>query len=655
MLVSSMKTLAAWRAVPGAMLLAMWLAIIPFAPAHAQEPVLDWESAVSVRAVAARSTVRPGDQVPLAVVIEHEEGFHTWPNSPIVPPQFDAFVPIPTTIEAVSLPPGARLGEVQWPPVEPVTVEYTDAPVDLLSYVGTSVAFLPLQLDPEQPIGQATVTLSVRFQSCDDRICYPPRTVELAIPLEVVAADLAAELVANEPELFAGFGIQGFRPDDVGGTGRSATYTIPAYINVFGWNFSFEPTGPTGLGLLLLLAAIGGLLLNVTPCVLPIIPIKILGLSKAAGDPGRLKLLGIVMSLGVVSFWLVLGGAIAFISGFDAISSLFQTGWFSPLVGLIVGLAGLGMLGLFSVRLPQAVYRIDPSQDTIPGSFGFGVMTAVLATPCTAPFMAGASAWATLQPSPVTLGTFAAIGAGMALPYLLLTLHPGLVNRIPRTGPGSQLVKQVMGLLMLAVAAFFIGSAVSAWLQSPPEPPSRLYWWVVAGFVAAAFAWLLVRITQIGRRGGPRTIVQVVSLALIVLTLSSARGLASHGPIDWVYYTPERFDEAVAAGDVIVVDFTAEWCLNCKALEASVLHTDRVVALFEAPDVIPMRVDLTTDNPPGQALLQELEWVGIPLLAVYGPGRGYSEPLRFDSYTIAMVEDAVAETRGGRPTARESR
>ena len=399
-----------------------------------QQPRQDWRTAVTVRVLAARSVVRPGDQLPLAVVIEHEEGFHSWPNKPVVPPQFDAVIPIPTTIRVVRLPPGAEAGDVQWPPVEPVRVQYTEEPIDLLSYVGTSVAFIPLNLAADQPLGPAAVELRVQYQSCDDRICYPPVTEFLTIEFEVVAADAAVAVEMNEPELFAGFGIEGFRPEGgIGGSGGQ--YRIPAYINVFGWDFSFDPQGFAGIGLLLLLAALGGLILNVTPCVLPIIPIKILGLANAAGNPARMRVLGVAMSLGVVAFWLVIGLAIAFISGFDAISSLFQTGWFAPLVGAIVGLAGLAMLGLFTVRLPQAVYKIDPGQDSIPGSFGFGVMTAVLSTPCTAPFMAGASAWATLQPAPVTLSTFTAIGAGMELPYLILAFRPDLVSRIPRTGP----------------------------------------------------------------------------------------------------------------------------------------------------------------------------------------------------------------------------
>jgi thiol:disulfide interchange protein len=140
----------------------------------------------------------------------------------------------------------------------------------------------------------------------------------------------------------------------------------------------------------------------------------------------------------------------------------------------------------------------------------------------------------------------------------------------------------------------------------------------------------------------------MVTVAIVVAgpTILAARGLSSHGPIDWVPYTPERFTESVSAGDVVVMDFTAEWCLNCKVLESAVLHRESVVRLFDLPGVVPMRVDLTTDNPSGQAKLKELGWVGIPLLAVFGPGTGYESPILHDSYTTGTVRDAVVRATG---------
>ena len=593
---------------------------------------------VGVRAVPAHSTVHPGDLVPVAVELSFPDGFHAWPHEPVVPPVFQGLEPIPTAVRLTTLPPGASVGDIQWPTPEAVPVNYTGSPVDLLSYTGHAVIYVPVTLAADQPVGDASIGIAVGYQTCDQTVCYPPVTRNLTARLRVVAAGTAVSANVNEPELFSHFTLEGFTIPET---------QAPAYINVFGWSFSFEPSGAMGLVALLLVAALGGLLLNLTPCVLPLIPIKIMGLRNASGSPSRLMVVGAAMGAGMVAFWLVLGGAVAFVSGFDAISSLFQMPWFTPLVGVVVAIAGLGMIGLFDVRLPQGVYRIDPSAESVPGSFGFGVMTAVLSTPCTAPFMAGAAAWAALQRPPVTMATFAAIGAGMALPYVLLTTRPGWISRVPRSGPGGVLLKQVMGLLMLAVSAFFIGSAASAMLQHQPDPPSRAFWWVVGGFVVAAFGWLGLRAGSAASTRRWRVGLRSVAVVALIASAVLVPPMASQGPIDWVGYTPARFAEAESRGSVIVMDFTAEWCLNCKALEAGVLHTRRIVDLLRSPGVVPMRVDLTTENPDGQAELKELGWVGIPLLAVFGPGVGYTEPIRYDSYTPEMVSAAVSRATSG--------
>ena len=196
------------------------------------------------------------------------------------------------------------------------------------------------------------------------------------------------------------------------------------------------------------------------------------------------------MSMGVLAFWIGLGILIALVSDFSATNQLFQYPVFTILVGAVIGIMALGMFGFFSVRLPQFIYMINPQQDSPQGSFGLGVLAAVLSTPCTAPFMGAAAAWAATQTPLTTLTTFAAIGGGMALPYLILSAFPNLVNRMPKAGPASELIKQVMGLFMLAAAAYFIGVGISALLTTPPNPPSKNFWWPVMGFVTAGGAWL---------------------------------------------------------------------------------------------------------------------------------------------------------------------
>lgn len=635
------------RAALGILALAL-AALVGPREAAAQISVAGGGVRVATRAVAQFTEVAQGAQQTIAVVMDHGPGFHSWPNAAqLVIPEWlgDGFFPIETRLDSFETSPGLAVNEggILWPVPAPVPVDYlmTGTAQDLLSFKGRTVILVPVNVAADAPLGEATVGLKLTYQSCDETTCYPPEEPTFALQFRVVPAgtDFMSSAAADPDGIFT---------DGVtGGDPNAAAGSAPVTFNVFGWRFSVASGGALGLISLLLLAALGGLLLNFTPCVLPVLPIKIMGMSRAAGDPRRLIVLGLAMSLGVVAFWMVIGGAIAFVTGFSAISSLFQTSWFSLAVGLFVAVMAVGMLGLFDIVLPQAVYRYQPKQETLPGAFGFGVMTAVLSTPCTAPFMGTAAAWAARQAPAITLTTFGAIGFGMALPYLLLSFRPSLLGQVPRTGPASTVLKQVMGLLMMAVAAFFLGIPIASALRQPPAPASRAYWWVVAAFVVAACAWMLWCSLQLTRRPLRRAFFATAASIGALAMLALVPGLTSQGPIDWTYYTPERLAAVKAEGKVAVVDFTAEWCLNCKALEKSVLHRPEVVQRLAQEGVVPVKVDLTGDNPEGRALLQRLDSVGIPFLAVLGPGTDFDQqPLTFDSYTVQSVLEAIDQADG---------
>jgi thiol:disulfide interchange protein DsbD len=395
---------------------------------------------------------------------------------------------------------------------------------------------------------------------------------------------------------------------------------------------------------ILLVAALGGLALNFTPCVLPVLPIKVMALSAAAGSCHRMLALGLAHATGIVAFWLALGVTIAFVSGVVPISSLFQSGWFAPLIGLVLALMGVAMVAGISVRLPSTLHGVGFRGDTIHGSFLLGILTGVLATPCTAPFMGGVSAWAVTQPPAGALAAFVCIGGGMALPYVVLSARPGLLRRIPRSGPATLAVRQALGLLLMAVSAYFLGVSVAGALRRPPAPATGAYWWVVAGFVIVAGSWVSYRTFRITRSAIARLSVPLGALVAIAGALWSAQAFTRPAPIAWDTYTSTRFAESITQRMVVVVDFTAEWCLNCKVLETVVLNRPPVSRLLAAPDLIPLQVDLTRENPEGRAKLAELGQVGIPLLAIYGPA--LDEPLLYDAYTPGVVVSAIARARG---------
>jgi thiol:disulfide interchange protein DsbD len=348
-------------------------------------------------------------------------------------------------------------------------------------------------------------------------------------------------------------------------------------------------------------------------------------------------------SLGIITAFAVLGLlAFGLVMGVRQTqwSELFSYWWLAAAVGVIVGVMGLGMFGAFTTGLPQWVYRINPRQDTHTGSFLFGILTAVLSTPCTAPLFPGALGWALTQPPALGLGVFLAAGVGMALPYQILLINPKWLDRLPRSGPGGELIKQIMGLLLIAVAVYFFGVAgrgQNLW--------GSAYWWAVQDVVIVAMAFMILRVWQITRRWGWRIVLTAVAVLGMFAgwQLGTTFGQAAQtaGQSHWAEYSPDAFAAARDSGRIVVLEFTADWCLNCKALEAAVLRNPRIVERLSANDIAAMKVDLTSRaNTAGWNKLTQLGSRGIPLTAVYHPGS--DSPILLTSlYTVNALLHAI--------------
>ncbi|MGD8521176.1 MAG: cytochrome c biogenesis protein CcdA [Desulfobacterales bacterium] len=566
---------------------------------------------------------RPGDSVVLALVVNIQKGYHINADRHQLKPMAD-FKPYPTRLRIVEAHPGLTIEAPRYPKAHAEKVDYTTS--DLMSFEGQFIIYLPMKLEENIPPGWVDLKMILEYQACSATYCLFPQKITLKEKIAVVQSKEPVSKINQA--IFSKF--------DQGST-TDLSHSVD--FDLFGWSFSVDVQSGFGWFLLLITAAFGGLLLNFTPCVLPLIPIKIISLSHAAQNQRRCLTLGFAMFVGVIFFWLVLGILITLVSDFTATNQLFQYPLFTILVGVIIGTMALGMFGFFAVRLPNFIYMINPEQDSLLGSFGLGILAAILATPCTAPFMGAAAAWAATQPPLTALATFFTIGFGMALPYLILSASPRLVEKMPKTGPGSVLIKQVMGLFMLAAAAYFIGVGLSALFSNPPNPTSKLYWWPVMGFVAAGGIWLAYRTLRIAVKNAPKIIFTTLGVILIGLSSLGAISLTSKGPIDWVYYTPERVEELLKQDRVIVMVFTAEWCLNCRALEEGVLRHPEIIKLFESGAAVPVKVDITGNNPAGKAKLREAGNLTIPLLVIFSPNG--NQVFKSDFYSVAQILKAV--------------
>lgn len=604
------------------------------------------EPPVTIGIEAQNSQIVPGAKSVIAVILDHAEHYHTNLNVPIVPKEMGNLVPIPTT---VTLPEIEELifEGIIWP--EPVEVDIdflmTGNPYKYLVYSQRAIIYIPFEVAAGSTIGEQVIELQVGYQVCDETTCLAPESETVSVTINIV------ETVTDGSDPSPIF--DGYDPEatPVLNTGVELSNSAASIERRFLGLFVIPATDSlAGVLVLALSAAIGGFILNLTPCVLPVIPIKVMTISSHAGESkSRAFMLSMWMAIGVVTFWFGIGIPVAFVSQFTDPSIIFGIWWITGIIGIVIAVMSIGIMGLFQIKLPQKVYMVNPKADSASGSFVFGLMTAVLGLPCFG-FVAGALlAGAATMPSILVLTVFAFIGVGMALPYVVLAMFPKLIDKLPRTGPASELIKHVMGLLMLAAAAYFLGTSVisfgsgNEWVF--PWWGKTIHWWAIGLVGVATGFWLILQTFKITKRIGPRLTYTALGLVFALSGSFVAYNQTMHQyHYFWQPFSPEFLATSLQSDKVVVLDFTAEWCLNCKALEASVLSRNPVKSQLLSSDVIPMVADLTSTSAPGWQQLKDLGQTGIPLLAVYAPGQ--FEPIWLsNSYTPSQVVDAIEDAR----------
>ena len=600
---------------------------------------------VTLDAIWSNAEAHPGDQRTLAVIATLPAGYHINPDQPQLPANID-FLPIPASLTAKFVTSNPlTIGPIQYPPAEKRSVAYAKKPLPV--FQGRFVMYVPILVPADARPGKFDLNVKLSYQMCSDQTCFPPASVSKTFTLRVLAMNqslAAANPAANTKQLFAQFDPSVFAAMAKGPIGKSAASALSPdaarlHDDFFGYTFSLSADTPLGLSLIWLTALVAGLLLNFTPCVLPVVPLKIMALHQHAADPaGRIRQ-GLIFSAGIVATFLLLGALVAgLIAGVDQLQwgEIFAYPAVSISLAVIIMAMALSMLGVYSLRLPKAVYMFNPSYDTALGNFALGVLTAVLSTPCTGPMMGAAVAWSVKQSAGVSLSTFAIMGVGMALPYLLLTLKPGWLKHLPRTGPASELIKQVMGILLIAVAIFFLGSII----------PGDARWWLIAAVIVVAMTWLLTRTFAITSRPAVRA--AAVTVAAIVIFAGAAGGwlLTRPVPIHWQPFSDRAFAAARAAGQTVLVEYTADWCGNCKLLEATTYRDPRLKSLFDQARYTAFRIDLTRkDNQVGWTRLRDISSAGgIPLAVVYRPGSKAPSQVLSGLFSSNQLLDALRGT-----------
>jgi thiol:disulfide interchange protein DsbD len=392
----------------------------------------------------------------------------------------------------------------------------------------------------------------------------------------------------------------------------------------------------SGLLRYLLLGFIGGLILNLMPCVLPVISLKIFGFMRQAGDSrGEILKHGLAFTAGIFTWFLGLAAVIVALksAGNEVTWAFqFQNPWFNYAIGAVVFVFALNLFGVFEIVLPgRATQGIAEagSHGGLAGSFAQGVLATLLATPCTAPFLGTALGFAFSQSAAVIFAVFAAVAAGMALPYVLLSAQPGWMKFLPKPGSWMERLKQFMGFPLVATllwllyvigqqrgtdaviwaAASYLFLGLAAWLYGAflgPLSTARAKTFATAGIVLSLFLGLGYFAGNLFARAAAQT-------------PGKSAALPSDG-MPWVAYSEAELQRLLAEGKFVFVDFTADWCITCKFNMRTAIDTPAVRAAFEKLGVVPMLADWTNSNPEITRKLAQFDRVGVPFYLFYSPG-----------------------------------
>lgn len=419
--------------------------------------------------------------------------------------------------------------------------------------------------------------------------------------------------------------------------GRAMETAVPARFTEFAVSDGFQQkeaaadrADGTSLLQIVLVALLGGLILNLMPCVLPVLSIKLLSAVKyGGGDPVNVRAgflasaCGIVVSLAAIGAILIAVRSAGMAVGWGI---QFQQPVFLTVMAIIVTLFAYNLWGLFEVRLPSFVSDFAAARghgNSIGAHFLTGVFATLLATPCSAPFVGTAVGFALSRGPGEILIVFTALGIGLAAPYLFVAVFPGMATRLPKPGNWMVVLRKILAVPLAATAVWLVSVLVT---QLGTQGAA-----VIAAFlllIGAVFMAKRLPASRIGRFAGLVGLVLSVAAVAVSATQAPAPSLIkpSAGGI-WQPFDLKEVDRLVADGKTVLVDVTADWCITCQVNKKAVLDQDPIASLLTDKRVVAMRADWTRPNPAIAAYLARYGRYGIPFNVVYGPQAPAGVPL----------------------------
>lgn len=624
---------------------------------------------VSVELVAESASLKPGTETWIGLAYTLEPGWHVYWRNP-----GDSGVPPTITW---TLPEGFSAGEIQWP--RPDRIQ--EGPLVSFGYHGTVMLMVPLSIPASyRPGSRVEIRAATSWLVCKDT-CIPGKA-DLLLTLGEARGDHASGFTrtrkllpsampagwlvtvsAQEKTVVLSF-------SNTGGALRAPAFFFPLNVNEIdnaapqalawgpggahlslvksdqlanlpasldgvlvsgsqSWTLHLPlgggapvTAGPKVLALwwALVLAFVGGTILNLMPCVFPVLSIKVLGfVRESIHRPHEVKIHGLLYGAGViVSFWVLASGLYVLKAGGEHLGWGFQLQ--SPMVIIVLAtvlfLIALNLLGVFEAG--TSVMRTAGSiswGEGRPAAFFTGVLAVFLATPCTAPFMGTALGFAATQPIHSGFLVFTALAMGMAAPYVALSFAPHLGRLLPRPGRWMETFKHVMAFPLLATVIWLL------WVLGLQAGLIAVIHGL-ASMLAAGFAgWLYGRWHTGFMRGIAGAIIGIACIAAVLGVRDIASAHAAGRDSMWEHWTPARLERALATGKPVFVDFTAAWCLTCKVNEAVALGTTDVQEAFRKHGVVLLQADWTNPDREIEKALAAFGRDGVPLYILYPGGR----------------------------------
>jgi thiol:disulfide interchange protein DsbD len=377
---------------------------------------------------------------------------------------------------------------------------------------------------------------------------------------------------------------------------------------------------------------LAGIILNLMPCVLPVLSLKISGIVRNSENRSSARRNGLVYCAGIFTSFLILAGLASF-AGYGW-GALFQRREFIAVMILVLFLMALSMLGVFTLNIPGFASRLSGTErHSTADSFVKGLIASLLATPCSGPLLGSTLAWSLTEPPVVIFTVFASVGAGMAFPFFILSIRPSLAGFLPRPGKWMIGFERIMGILLLGSVLYFM------YILGKESAAPAAVMLASAGVSAAVF----------GKFGSP-----LRSFRSRVISRILAAVLAGAGFVMFMLLSPEAgqtaerkfsFAEVVrnsGNGMITVVDFTADWCPNCRIVERTVLRDEETILLMKRSNAVLLKADITNPDTEAEALLHTLGSRSIPFLAIFPAGGKSLHPVCLrDIYTKGDFRKAL--------------